>query len=726
MRTSYAIRFIAVSVLGAVGCGNSDTEPGQIIFAEAGPQGPEGPQGDRGEQGPRGEQGEQGEQGPPGERGDAGIPGATGAEGATGAPGATGAEGARGPAGDAGARGPQGLPGPSVVFDTEPVGPSVECPEGGRQVNMGADVNGNQVLDQSEVQDSTTLCDGNDGDSLTATTSTSPEAAGSNCEHGGTRVELSVHAASGDAGAVLSTSVFYACNGAPGPSGDAGAQGPEGPPGLGGEVATPVFSPVDATYEESVEVSLTAGTVGAEIHYTTDGSVPDESSPLYTGPFTLSTSATVQAIALKEGRIESLVASQEYRIIDVLRVTSTGDDLTADGSADNPFGSLEAAAGFALLSPNRVEFRIAAGTYNLTDSVLVPADANVFGGYDGVDWTIRDAVANVTNIDSTNVQLSFTLAQRAHVDGFTVTGSSITTGLNACFFSSEGGVSITNNTCNFAATGDAQDHGVYVVGPGLSLVAHNNININGGNNSWASAITAQTEGLIVSHNEIVVSYEGRYAFALDFAAYSAPQVLQVYNNLVNAGSPSSLVNGGSALNVESLTSDSEIAFINNTVRSGTQNNNGFVYSGIRLRAQSASTQATILNNIVFCRNATATNNQAIEFPNPNPDTVLENNNLFDCDRGLFDVGITNDTTDVDLNGHGYAANNLVFDMVDGSDSYFANEANDWHLNSGGSGVFLTVKTAASPTNLFLDDLERAARTGSSGTGWSMGAYEQDQ
>ncbi len=64
-------------------------------------------------------------------------------------------------------------------------------------------------------------------------------------------------------------------------------------------VAAPTFSG-ESTFAESTEVSMSAE-AGAEIHYTTDGSVPNASSQLYSTPITLTESTTLKAIAIKDG-----------------------------------------------------------------------------------------------------------------------------------------------------------------------------------------------------------------------------------------------------------------------------------------------------------------------------------------------------------------------------------------------------------------------------------------
>jgi hypothetical protein len=61
--------------------------------------------------------------------------------------------------------------------------------------------------------------------------------------------------------------------------------------------ATPAMSPATGTYTSTQTVTITDSTAGSTIFYTLDGSQPTASSTQYTGPFTVSATATVNAIA---------------------------------------------------------------------------------------------------------------------------------------------------------------------------------------------------------------------------------------------------------------------------------------------------------------------------------------------------------------------------------------------------------------------------------------------
>ena len=76
-------------------------------------------------------------------------------------------------------------------------------------------------------------------------------------------------------------------------------------------VAAPVISG-ETPFETTTQVSISAG-AGATIYYTQDGSTPTSASTQYSSPFTLSASATIKAIAVKDG-VSSSVASKLFEL----------------------------------------------------------------------------------------------------------------------------------------------------------------------------------------------------------------------------------------------------------------------------------------------------------------------------------------------------------------------------------------------------------------------------
>lgn len=77
------------------------------------------------------------------------------------------------------------------------------------------------------------------------------------------------------------------------------------------KVAAPEFLPEPGKFYSSKNVQLTSETQGAQIYYTTDGSVPTGASTLYINPFVITNTTTVKAIAVKDADT-SEVAVGEY------------------------------------------------------------------------------------------------------------------------------------------------------------------------------------------------------------------------------------------------------------------------------------------------------------------------------------------------------------------------------------------------------------------------------
>lgn len=118
-----------------------------------------------------------------------------------------------------------------VNVQDEPAGDN--CSSGGVRISVGQDSNENGTLDDSEVSSVSFICNGGAGNNgsdgqngATLVARTSPENPGNNCESGGTLVEIGADANSNNSldDSEVQTS-FYVCNGDDGTNGDNGTNG---------------------------------------------------------------------------------------------------------------------------------------------------------------------------------------------------------------------------------------------------------------------------------------------------------------------------------------------------------------------------------------------------------------------------------------------------------------------------------------------------------------------
>ncbi|HLK66747.1 MAG TPA: malectin domain-containing carbohydrate-binding protein [Bryobacteraceae bacterium] len=80
-------------------------------------------------------------------------------------------------------------------------------------------------------------------------------------------------------------------------------------------VAAPTFTPAAGTYTSPQAVTISSATPGSTIRYTTNGSAPSETvGTVYTGPVTVNSTETINAIAYATGMRDSAVVSAPYTL----------------------------------------------------------------------------------------------------------------------------------------------------------------------------------------------------------------------------------------------------------------------------------------------------------------------------------------------------------------------------------------------------------------------------
>ena len=154
-------------------------------------------------------------------------------------------------------------------------------------------------------------------------------------------------------------------------------------------VATPTFSPAAGAVERGTEVTISCTTAGAVIHYTTDGTTPDATSPVYDGtPIEITAAVTIKAMATADDMLDSAVGSAAYT---VKLYRYLGDyNMVDDGTGDvDPAYQLTSANINTLITG--IEW-LEANVYN--DATPAKMDANTkAAGTPSSEWTIRSNAA---------------------------------------------------------------------------------------------------------------------------------------------------------------------------------------------------------------------------------------------------------------------------------------------------------------------------------------------
>ncbi len=77
-------------------------------------------------------------------------------------------------------------------------------------------------------------------------------------------------------------------------------------------IENPVINPNGANFDGTQSVTISTPTTGAKIYYTTNGDTPTTGSTLYNDAITITDTATIKAIAIKDGMLNSEVVSATF------------------------------------------------------------------------------------------------------------------------------------------------------------------------------------------------------------------------------------------------------------------------------------------------------------------------------------------------------------------------------------------------------------------------------
>ena len=136
--------------------------------------------------------------------------------------------------------------------------------------------------------------------------------------------------------------------------------------GLASFLATPSISPNGGIFTNSVQVSITDATQGTTIYYTLDGTTPNTGSILYSGPFSVTNSVAVQAIASRPGAVNSGVAKVSF--LNIAAIGQGGGLLGEYWTSHTPDAPFSGSPNLARIDPS-VDFEWANGSPDSSISV---------------------------------------------------------------------------------------------------------------------------------------------------------------------------------------------------------------------------------------------------------------------------------------------------------------------------------------------------------------------
>ncbi len=323
-------------------------------------------------------------------------------------------------------------------------------------------------------------------------------------------------------------------------------------------VATPAISPASGTYSSPQTITITDATAGATICFTTDGSTPTASAgacthgTAYSGGFSLSSTALVQAVGSISGGTNSPVASASYTITAGGTVAaascSQGDVLNALNLITASTTILTIPAGTCTWASN-ITFSVPAGSTSL--SILGAGSLTTVGGGDQtviIDGDTGDSnwlwETTTRNSSSYFRFAGITIQAGAGIEKQNGTlnwqGFSQNARLDHDHFNALTGTSSQNMTIRITNwIYGVADHNLMdgLTGIEIYLDEYGSGTANFGDNSWAAATNFGSGNAFFIENNTInggPSSGGQYASYLGDCYQGGRQVIR-YNTINNAG-----------------------------------------------------------------------------------------------------------------------------------------------------------------------------------------------
>jgi hypothetical protein len=170
-----------------------------------------------------------------------------------------------------------------------------------------------------------------------------------------------------------------------------------------GFAVKPKFSVKPGAYSAAVTLKMKDSTRGAVIYYTTDGWTPTEASTRYTGPITIDSTTTLQAIAISPYGGRSRIAKAVYTLNGVPPAPPAEQSTPAPANAVTPPGSQKLLLARGTAMPLVFAADVSSKKAEVGDKISLTLAENVKVGDVVVVTKGTPAVATVTEVDGNGV-----------------------------------------------------------------------------------------------------------------------------------------------------------------------------------------------------------------------------------------------------------------------------------------------------------------------------------
>ena len=321
--------------------------------------------------------------------------------------------------------------------------------------------------------------------------------------------------------------------------------------GGGSTVATPTFSPAAGSYSSAQSVTISCGTAGSTIYYTTDGSTPTTSSSVYSSAISVSSTTTIKALATKAGMTDSGVASATYTI-------TSGGGGGGGCSYDLSTESYASADGdLVTWNSNSIATMTVGGSATAADNYIPPTRTST-RFYNGATLTITPKTGKaITSIIFTATTTSYasTLNTSSWTNATsTVSGSTVTitpTDETSAVSATIGG------TCGFSCV-EFVEGSTYTVTATVDAAAHGSVSVSGNTITVTPnagfipngyTVTSGTATAVQSGNIFTVTPSSDCSIQINFRAAATYTVTIIdngnsYNETATEGVPYELPDNG--------------------------------------------------------------------------------------------------------------------------------------------------------------------------------------